>query len=169
MKGKFKGLKKVPKRWVVLDQGFIYMGMQGKDSENVSQKMGGPWSLLVWTPSKSDCHGGFWPVSCHHQHGLKSALSMYELSGVMKKVYGRKFFLSVNHCRTICVPVEMGFMWPAVYHVAVFYHRSYCLDIIWSVPEQSRVAVVVCCCWLFLYSAVIHSQANLLCSCRIWF
>ena len=48
MKGKFKGLKKVPKRWVVLDQGFIYMDMQqGKDSENVSQKMGGPWSLLV--------------------------------------------------------------------------------------------------------------------------
>lgn len=39
--------KKVPKRWVVLDQGFIYMGMQVKDSENVSQKMGGPWSLLV--------------------------------------------------------------------------------------------------------------------------
>ena len=47
MKGKFKGLKKVPKRWVVLGQGFIYMDMQGKDSENVSPKMGGPWSLLV--------------------------------------------------------------------------------------------------------------------------
>lgn len=113
------------------------------------------WGILASLMSSSA-----WSQVCFEHVWVKWS---YE-KGVWEKI-----FLSVNHCRTICVPVEMGFMWPAVYHVAVFYHRSYCLDIIWSVPEQSRVAVVVCCCWLFLYSAVIHSQANLLCSCRIWF